>query len=122
MGFLGSGSPSPHLVHRVLVLSHDGPAHHGKLVAEADASLREVVSNPGSKALEHFNAGEWTSAIKFARQQSSKKSCGNVIKAEMHHIEAACFYQMNQLVEAEKAIRVAVFLEPTKKIISIPTE
>ena len=33
------------------------------------------------------------------------------IKAEMHHIEAACLYQMGQLDEAEKAIRMAVFFE-----------
>ena len=36
----------------------------------------------------------------------------------MHHIEAACLYQMNQLDQAEKAIRLAVSLEPKKKIIS----
>ena len=35
--------------------------------------------------------------------------------AEMHHIEAACLYQKSQLEDAEKAVRAAVLLEPTKE-------
>ena len=33
----------------------------------------------------------------------------------MRHIEAACLYQMVKLDEAEKAIRQAIFIEPTKE-------
>ena len=33
----------------------------------------------------------------------------------MHHIKAACLYQMGQLEEAEKAIRCAVLIEPSKE-------
>ena len=33
----------------------------------------------------------------------------------MHHIEAACLYQMGHLHEAEQAIRSAVFIDPTKQ-------
>ena len=74
-----------------------------------------VALNPGAQALERFHAGEWSTAIELAREQIASSSCGNVIKAEMHHIEAACLYQMGQLKEAEKAIRTAVFIEPTKE-------
>ena len=81
--------------------------------AEADPS--EVASNPGAHALEQFNEGEWTTAIDLARQQISAPFCSNVIKAEMHHIEAACLYQMGQLEEAEAAIRAAVLIEPIKE-------
>jgi len=83
-------------------------------VVEAERGLPEVASNPGAQALDQFNGGQWTTAIKLARQQISEPSCSNAIKAEMHHIEAACLYQMNQLKEAEEAIRSAVFLEPSK--------
>ena len=33
----------------------------------------------------------------------------------MHHIKAACFYQMGRLDEAEKQIKNAVFIEPLKE-------
>ena len=67
------------------------------------------------QALEQFNAGEWMAAIELARHQIIAPNCNDVIKAEMHHIEAACLYQMGQLEEAEKAIRHAVFIEPAKE-------
>ena len=115
MGSLGPGSPSPHLVSEGLVLSHDRFDQQKRVVAAAVTGPLEAASNPGVQALERFNAGEWTTAIKLARQQISEPSCANVIKAEMHHIEAACLYQMNQLDQAEKAIRLAVSLEPKKE-------
>ena len=71
--------------------------------------------NPGAEALDCFNAGDWASAIELAVQQIRDPNCSNVIKAEMHHIKAACLYQKEQLIEAEKAIRSAVFLEPKKE-------
>ena len=42
-------------------------------------------------------------------------SCSDEMKAEMHHIEAASFYQMGQFEAAEKAVRSAIFIEPTKE-------
>ena len=39
----------------------------------------------------------------------------NEIKAEMHHVVAACLYQMGQLGEAEQEIRLAVKIEPKKE-------
>lgn len=86
-----------------------------KVVAAAELAPSSATSNPGAKALEFFNAGEWTTAIESARRQISSPSCTNEVKAEMHHIEAASLYQMGQLEEAEKAIRVAVFTEPKKE-------
>ena len=84
-------------------------------MAVAETGLPDLASNPGGQALEHFNAGEWIKAIELARQQISSLSCSNEIKAEMHHIEAASFYQMGQFEEAEEAIRSAVVLEPSKE-------
>jgi len=86
-----------------------------KVVAVAEMGPSELALNPGAQALEQFNSGEWTTAIELARQQIKAPYCSNVIKAEMHHIEAACLYQMGQLEEAEKAVRSAVFLEPMKE-------
>ena len=84
-------------------------------MAVAETGLPGVATNPGELAMEQFNSGEWVKAIEFAREQIAALSCSNEIKAEMHHIEAACFYQMSRLDEAEKAIRSAVFLEPKKE-------
>ena len=75
----------------------------------------DVASNPGVQALERFNAGEWSIAIESARLQIAMPTCSTLIKAEMHHIEAASLYQMHQLDEAETAIRKAVSIEPTKE-------
>ena len=33
----------------------------------------------------------------------------------MHHIEAACLYQIGKLQEAEKAIRLAYSMQPSKE-------
>ena len=84
-------------------------------MAVAETGPPQLVSNPGAQALELFNSGEWATAIELARQQITVQSCSTVIKAEMHHIEAASLYQMDQLDEAEKAIRIAVLLEPAKE-------
>ena len=84
-------------------------------MAEAETCPSEATLNPGAHALNKFNAGEWTTAIELARQQITAFSCSNALKAEMHHIEAACLYQMGQLEEAETAIRSAVSMEPTKE-------
>ena len=81
----------------------------------AESASSEVASNPGVQALECFNSCEWSAAIDLARSQIIAPSCSDSIKAEMHHIEAASLYQMGSLNDAEKAIREAVFLEPTKE-------
>ena len=84
-------------------------------MAVAEPAASEAVSSPGAQALDCFNSGEWATALDFARLQMKVPSCSNLIKAEMYHIEAACLYQMGQLQEAERAIRAAVFIEPTKE-------
>ena len=84
-------------------------------MAVAEPAPSEVVTNPGAQALNCFNAGDWSTAIELARRQIIAPSCRNEIKAEMHHIEAACLYQMGQLQQAEKAIRLAIFSEPNKE-------
>ncbi len=71
--------------------------------------------NPGVQALEQFNEGKWTTALELARYQINSPDCSLEIKAEMHHIEAACLYQMEQLEDAEMAIRTAVSIEPSKE-------
>jgi len=92
-----------------------GPPSAIQLVSVAEPAQPEAAPYPGAQALEHFNAGEWSTAIEFARLQINAHSCSDIIKAEMHHVEAACLYQMGQLPEAEKAIRAAVSIEPTKE-------
>ena len=42
-----------------------------KVVAAAELAPSSATSNPGAKALEFFNAGEWTSAIESARRRSA---------------------------------------------------
>ena len=84
-------------------------------MAVAETVSAEASSNPGARALETFNAREWITALQFARQQILSPACSNAIKAEMHHIEAACLYEMGELDEAEKAIRIAVSTEPAKE-------
>ena len=84
-------------------------------MAVAETVSAETLQNPGILALEHFNAGEWTTGLELARQQIADTSCRLEIKAEMHHIEAACLYQIGDLEEAEIAIRSAVSIEPEKE-------
>ena len=84
-------------------------------MAVAETASVDESSNLGVQALEKFNAGEWIMALELARQQVLRPECSSVIKAEMHHIEAASLYQMDKLVEAEKAIRAAVSIEPAKE-------
>ena len=100
---------------KVLYYPTAGLFSTSSVVAIAETVPSESAGNPGAVALEKFNAGDWSTAIDLARQQITSPSCSNAIKAEMHHIEAACLYQMGQLQEAEKAIRSAVFLEPAKE-------
>ena len=69
----------------------------------------------GRKHLKRFNAGEWSNAVHLARRQILAPTCSDAIKAEMHHVLAACHYQMGQLQDAEKEIKEAVFLAPTKE-------
>lgn len=84
-------------------------------MADVETVPSEEALNPGAQALEYFNAGQWESAIQLVRQQISDPGCSNVLRAEMHHVEAASLYQMGQLEDAEKAIRTAVYLEPKKE-------
>ena len=83
-------------------------------VVVVKSTLSEAASNLGTQALERFNAADWSSAIELARLQVAVPSCAGPVKAEMHHIEAACLYQLGDLKHAENAIRSAVLLEPTK--------
>ena len=84
-------------------------------MADVETVPSEEALNPGAQALEYFNAGQWESAIQLVRRQISDPACSNVIKAEMHHIEAASLYQMGQLEEAEKVVRRSIYLEPKKE-------
>ena len=84
-------------------------------MAVAETVSAEASLNLGVQALEAFNSGEWSTALELARKQIGEFSCSPSIKAEMHHIEAACLYQMGQLEEAETAIRAAVAIEPAKE-------
>ena len=71
-------------------------------MAVAETVSAEESSNPGARALETFNAREWITALQFARQQILSPACSNAIKAEMHHIEAACLYEMGELMRLKK--------------------
>ena len=51
------------------------------------------------------------SALALA-QQLSDPSCSEQDR-EMHHIEAACYYQSRDLEEAEQAIRLAISIDPS---------
>ena len=77
-------------------------------------STFQKLLEPWDSSLERFNAADWSSAIELARLQVAVPSCAGPVKAEMHHIEAACLYQLGDLKHAENAIRSAVLLEPTK--------
>ena len=73
-------------------------------MAVAEQAPPEAAFNPGVQALELISMQEsGRRRSKLARQQIIDPSCSNVIKAEMHHIEAASFYQMGRLHEAEKS-------------------
>ena len=85
-----------------------------EVVSEAELAPSSAAPNAGQRALDLFNAGEWSAAIELARRQIVEPLCSDLIKAEMHHVEAACLYQMGELQAAEKAIRKAVCLQPTK--------
>ena len=84
-------------------------------MAVAETVSAETAPKPGAHALEKFNAGEWVTALELARCQINNFVSSFEIKAEMHHIEAACLYQMSQLEEAETAIRAAVLIDPSKE-------
>ena len=72
-------------------------------MATPDPVPSEEVLNPGVQALDRFNARDWSSAIELARRQIVAPKCSNELKAEMHHIEAACLYEMGELQAAEKS-------------------
>ena len=67
--------------------------------------------NLAAQALDQFNAGELKSALASAQQQLEDPACSRQIRAEMHHIEAACFYKTSRLEEAEQAIRRAIAID-----------
>ena len=69
--------------------------------------------NRAAKALERFNAGQLAIALSLAQEELADPACPRQIRAEMHHIEAACHYQEKRLKEGEKAIRSAIAIEPT---------
>lgn len=66
-----------------------------------------------AQALERFNAGQLEIALSLAQQELSDPACPRPIRAEMHHIQAACHYQENRLKEGEQAIRCAIAIDPT---------
>ena len=51
-------------------------------------------------------------ALELAREQLADPECSRHVRAEMHHIEAACQYQSGKLEEAEQAIRSAIAIDP----------
>ena len=65
-----------------------------------------------AQALDQFHAGQLDSALALAQEQLNDPGCSLQIRAEMHHIEAACHYQASRLEEAEEAIRRAIAIEP----------
>ena len=69
-------------------------------------------ANPAAQALDHFHAGQFEAALTLARQQLAEAKLSRQIKAEMHHLEAACLYQTDQLADAEESIRQAIAIEP----------
>ena len=49
----------------------------------------------------------------FGSRAIAGSGCSLHIRAEMHHIEAACHYQSSRLEEAEQAIRSAISIDPS---------
>ena len=63
--------------------------------------------------MEQFHAGQLDSALSSAKRQLTDQACSLQVRAEMHHIEAACNYQSSRLEEAEQAIRQAISIDPS---------
>lgn len=63
-------------------------------------------------ALQKFHEGSFDDALAASSLQIHDSKCDGDTLAEMHHIRAACFYQLNNLVESEKSIRLSIKLAP----------
>ena len=81
-------------------------------MAVAETISAEASLNPGVQALEQFNEGNGL-RLMLARYRTHL-DCSLEIKAKCI-ILAACLYQMEQLEDAEMAIRTAVSIEPSKE-------
>ena len=91
-----------------------GPVQHVEAVAVAE-TVSERHQTLVYKRWSFSTQVNGLRRLELARISDWCSSCSHEIKAEMHHIEAACLYQMGQLDEAEKAIRAAVSIEPLKE-------
>ena len=103
-------------------MSHDSCSELFLVVAAVDTAPSAKGLSRSSQALDQFHAGQLGSALDLAQQQFSDPACSRQIQAEMHHIEAACYYQTRDLEEAEQAIRLAIAIDPSSATYLIPTE
>ena len=78
-----------------------------------DTTSSVKTPNAAVQALSQFHAGQREAALALAQQQIADPDCSSEICAEMHHIEAACYYQSGSLAEAELAIRRAIGIDPS---------
>ena len=81
-------------------------------MAAVDTALSGKGLDRAAQALDEFHAGRRESALSLAQEQLADPACSRQIRAEMHHIEAACHYQSSRLKEAEQAIRSAISIDP----------
>ncbi len=68
-----------------------------------------------SVALDHYHSGRLEQALEESRLVIKKADVdmqASLLKAEMHHLEAACLHQLERGQEAELAIRAAVAQDP----------
>ena len=94
-------------------MSHDSFRNLVLVVAAVDTAPSAKGLSRSAQALDQFHAGQLESALALAQQQLSDPSCSEQVRAEMHHIEAACYYQSRDLEEAEQAIRLAISIDPS---------
>ena len=82
-------------------------------MAAVDTAPSATGLHRAAQALDQFHAGQRENALALAQQQLADPACSRQICAEMHHIEAACYYQSNRLEDAEQAIRSAIAIDPS---------
>lgn len=75
-------------------------------------SIVTASADLGEQALNQFHAGGFDEALSLARQQLCSADCSLPVRAEMHHIEAACLYQLTELQQSEQAARQAIRINP----------
>ena len=94
-------------------MSHDPVVSLGVGVTAVGTSSSAAEPNRPAQALAQFHAGQLDSALALAQEQLTDSACSRPVRAEMHHIEAACFYQTSRLTQAEQAIRRAIAIDPS---------